>query len=670
MPFCTDHKQSAGLSGLIGQLDICTTACHIRGDCHGTGLSCMRNDFCFSGMMLRIQHLMRNPHIGQQFGQQLRFMNRRSTNQNRLPTAISLMHSCNHSRPLCRLCQIHSVLFIHTLDWLVRRNPNDRQSVDRFEFLRRCNGSTCHTSLLLILIEEILERDRRHCLCLALNINMFLGLQSLMQAIRKTPAFHDTTCKTVHQHHSAVFDHVIPVTLIQRMCLQSHLHMMTEHQMLRIGIILQVQDLLDLPDTPVRQVHAAVLFIDHIIAGLLSSIAGQRIQLADLTRTGAALQLLHQVITLPVKLQSRAFHTRNNQRRPGLVDQYRIDFVHDRIKKTPLHAALLIHYHVITQIVESQFIVRHIRDIAGICLLTAQRVHPLQNHAHRYTEKPMNPSDIHRITVGQIIINSHNMHAAARQTHQIRRKSCHKGLTLASLHLSNMPLVKGNTAQNLNVIRIQSDRTISCFPDRCKRLRQQLIQGPMSLIFQPQLLCLPGQLFITQNLHHRSKPINLPQQTHHAVRYRNRLLHTCRVFVHQNIPPISLSYESETCLRFHYSKGDPESPELLLIFQEKCRAVITARHIVLTNGVCLCTPERHRSYRQDIKSMLLYWSVPTRSPQATYVSRSPYRLYWKYQNPDWHSQQQLQDDDTRDIFGRLLIFCRTENSHAKKRSSS
>ena len=467
-------------------------------------------------------------------------MNRRSTNQDRLTTAISLMHSGNHSRPLCRLRQIHSVLFIHTLDWFVRRNPNDRQSVDRFEFLRRCNGSTCHTSFLLILIEEILERDRRHRLCLTLNINMFLGLQSLMQAIRKTPAFHDTACKTVHQHHGAVFDHVIPVTLIQRMCLQSHLHMMAEHQMLRIGIILQIQNLLNLSDTPVRQVHAAVFFIDHIIAGLLSSIAGQRIQLADLTRTCAALQLLHQVITLPVKLQSRAFHAGDNQRRPGLVDQYRIDFVHDRIKKTPLHAALLIHRHVITQIVEPQFIVRHIRDIAGICLLTAQQVHSLQNHAHRYTEKPVDPSDIHRITVGQIIIDGHNMHATARQTHQIRRKSCHKGLTLASLHLSNMPLIKGNTAQNLNVIRIQSDRAISCFPDRCKRLRQQLIQRPMSLIFQPQLLCLPGQLFITQNLHHRAKSIDLPQQTHHAVRYRNRLLHTCRVFVHQNIPPISL----------------------------------------------------------------------------------------------------------------------------------
>ena len=152
----------------------------------------------------------------------------------------------------------------------------------------------------------------------------------------------------------------------------------------------------------------------------------------------------------------------------------------------------------------------------------------------------MDPSDIHRITVGQIIINGHNMHAAACQTHQIRRKSCHKSLTLASLHLSNMPLIEGNTAQNLNVIRIQSDRAISCFPDRCKRLRQQLIQRPMSLIFQPQLLCLPGQLFITQNLHHRAKSIDLPQQTHHAVRYRNRLLHTCRLSFHQNIPPISL----------------------------------------------------------------------------------------------------------------------------------
>src|SRR5699024_12418168 len=115
---------------------------------------------------------------------------------------------------------------------------------------------------------------------------------------------------------------------------------------------------------------------------------------------------------------------------------------------------------------------------------------------------------------------------------------------------------------------------------------------------------------------------------------------------------------------------DPESPELLLIFQEKCRAVITARHIVLPNDACLCTPELHRSYRQDIKSMPLYWSVPTRSPQATYVSQSRYRLYWQYQNPDRHSQQQLPDGDTHGIFGRLLIFCHTENSHAKKRSSS
>ena len=72
---------------------------------------------------------------------------------------------------------------IYTDDRLVRRNLDNIHSVDITELLLLCKSSTCHTCLLVILIEEILECDVGKSHALTLDLDMLFGLNSLMQSI-------------------------------------------------------------------------------------------------------------------------------------------------------------------------------------------------------------------------------------------------------------------------------------------------------------------------------------------------------------------------------------------------------------------------------------------------------------------------------------------------------
>src|SRR5215468_628140 len=68
------------------------------------------------------------------------------------------------------------------------------------------------------------------------------------------------------------------------------------------------------------------------------------------------------------------------------------------------------------------------------------------------------------------------MHAFARESIEINRKSCDEGFTFAGLHLGDFALMENNSADELNVEMAHVQHTPARFTGNSECLRQDLIQ--------------------------------------------------------------------------------------------------------------------------------------------------------------------------------------------------
>ena len=88
-------------------------------------------------------------------------------------------------------------------------------------------------------------------------------------------------------------------------------------------------------------------------------------------------------IRRPQILLAGAFHlTRNNQRRAGLINQHRVNFINDAEVERALYHIFHRRRHIIAQVVKTYFAVSGISNIAGVIFLAFRRFHSLLNQSH------------------------------------------------------------------------------------------------------------------------------------------------------------------------------------------------------------------------------------------------------------------------------------------------
>ena len=117
---------------------------------------------------------------------------------------------------------------------------------------------------------------------------------------------------------------------------------------------------------------------------------------------GAVLLLLpgqarNQGVDLDVELGALLGRAGNDQRRARLVDQDRIDLVDDGERQLALHAVLEAERQVVAQVVEAEFVVGAVGDVAGIGRALLVRRLGVLDDAHARargigTPGPSNPS--------------------------------------------------------------------------------------------------------------------------------------------------------------------------------------------------------------------------------------------------------------------------------------
>ncbi len=161
MALRADDKKAAGSLGLVVELDIRTTACHVCRDRHRAVLAGMGNDFRLDFMVLRVQDVMLDTGFSEHAGQQFRCLNCDGADQNRLPFGMRFLNSFHNRVEFLLLGFVNGILQIYSRNRLVRRDFDDIHSVDFTEFLFLGQRRTGHTALLVKFVEEVLESNRR-----------------------------------------------------------------------------------------------------------------------------------------------------------------------------------------------------------------------------------------------------------------------------------------------------------------------------------------------------------------------------------------------------------------------------------------------------------------------------------------------------------------------------
>ena len=208
----------------FAQLNIRAATCHIRCNCHRTRLTRQGHDFSFLRVVLRVQHVVRNPCHTQHTAQDFRRIDRHGTQEHRLTAIMGSAHFIDDGAILFTLGLVNQVIAIHTTHGAVGRNRHHVQVVDVIKFSGFGFCRTGHTGQLRVEAEVVLNRNGGQGLRFAFDIHAFLRFHRLMQAFAPTATGQDTTGEFIHDHHLVILHHILFIAVVQRIGAQQLVH--------------------------------------------------------------------------------------------------------------------------------------------------------------------------------------------------------------------------------------------------------------------------------------------------------------------------------------------------------------------------------------------------------------------------------------------------------------
>ena len=342
---------------------------------------------------------------------------------------------------------IDDVRVVDADDGLVRRDLDDVEVVDRVELLRLGGGGAGHAGELAVKAEIVLERDRGKRLVLLLDVDVLLGLDGLVQTLGVASAEHQAAGELVDDDDLAVLDDIVDVALHDAVGAQRLVDMVRERGVFDVGKVFEIERALGLRDAAGGQRGGAGLFVDDIVGVEI-------LALLLLFVDGGVDHLFEpgdKVVRLAVEIRALVALAGDDQRRPGLVDEDRVDLVDDGVGVTALDHVALVERHVVAQIVKAHLVVRAVCNVAGIgraALLVRQIVH---DQADREPHEAVHLAHPFAVAAGEIVVDGDDVHALSREGVEIGRQDGDEGLAFAGLHFGDAPLVEHDAADELDM---------------------------------------------------------------------------------------------------------------------------------------------------------------------------------------------------------------------------
>src|SRR5579862_3280568 len=482
-------------AGAAAKLVVDASARHVRRDRHRAALARVLDDLGLARVLLRVQDAVPDALPRQQLREVLRRLDRDRADEDRLSLLRALLDVARDGEELPVLRLEDEVLLVLARDGDVGRDLDDAEVVDLDELLLLRLRGTGHAGELLVQAEVVLQRDRRHRQVLFLDGDVLLRLDRLVQALAPAAAFHDAAGELVDDLDLAVLDDVVDVVLVERLRLQRLVQMVDELRVLRRVQVVDAERALDLGDTLLGGGDRLVLLVELVVGADLLGVALRvaRFRAVAVERGRDAREVV-------VDLRGGLRLAGDDQRRARLVDEDRVDLVHDRVRMAALHDAVERDGHVVAEIVEAELGVRPVGDVGAVGLAPRLERHHVLDVGGAHAERAEDRLRPLLIALGEVVVRRHEMDAAARERVQVHRLGGDERLALAGLHLGDVALVEDDAAHQLDVEEADAERALERLPHGGEGLEDEVVEGLAVLEPLAELHRLGGELLVGQRL--------------------------------------------------------------------------------------------------------------------------------------------------------------------------
>ena len=200
--------------------------------------------------------------------------------------------------------------------------------------------------------------------------------------------------------------------------------------------------------------------------------------------------------------------TGDDQRRPRLVDQNRVDFIDDGKIQAALHPLTGGIDHVVAQVIETKLVIGAVGNIRGISRLLGLVVHLREIDADTQAEEAMQPPHPFRIAAGQVVIDRNNVNTLAGNRIQVGGQGADQGLALAGTHFGNLAVVQDHAADQLGIEVAHAELALRGFANHGKGFRQEIIERLTLGMTLTEFIRLSAQGLVAQPLQGRLKRID------------------------------------------------------------------------------------------------------------------------------------------------------------------
>ena len=154
--------------------------------------------------------------------------------------------------------------------------------------------------------------------------------------------------------------------------------------------------------------------------------------------------------------------TGDDERGSGFIDQDRVYFIDNDIVVLPLYLLFCTHFHVVTQVVKSVFIVGAVGDI---CIILSFALHFIINAsndtARGIAQEIIEHTHLSGIPACKVVIDGDHMHTVSSHSIECDCQSGDQCLALSRLHLSDIAVMQDHTSDKLYIEVTHTQHTLA-----------------------------------------------------------------------------------------------------------------------------------------------------------------------------------------------------------------
>ena len=294
-PLCKEFRIAA-------QQYVRTAAGHVGGNGNAAQAARLRHYFGFLGMQLGVEHLVLYAAAGKHVAQHFALFDRYGTDQYRLARRVDLYYFVHYRIELTALGAVYNVIIVYAPERLIGGDFHNVQPIYGLELRFLCLSRSGHAGKLMVHPEIILERDGGKGFILALNLNVFLGFQRLVQSVAISSAHHKAAGEFINYKHLTVLHNVVLIPREKGMRLEGLNYMVVYFGIRSVRYIVYAEEGFRLALALLGKRDRARLYVAHIVSAFLLRFAHHNVRLGKLFYVFAPHKAAYEAICLGVHI--------------------------------------------------------------------------------------------------------------------------------------------------------------------------------------------------------------------------------------------------------------------------------------------------------------------------------------------------------------------------------